>query len=159
MPPEIRPNPVDPRAGRVQYDPWIEQLAWLMDSSSGMGRWSIGLDGLMGLVPGIGDVAGAVISMLIVMRAVRAGVPRIAVARMVTNIAVDTILGSVPLAGDLFDFAYKSNMKNVRIYQESLRGGRAPNVRHWAFFAVLALALLALLAVPVAAVVMLLRAV
>ena len=65
---------------------------------------------MLGLVPGAGDIASSLISMLIVMRAVRAGVPRIAVARMVANIAFDTVVGSVPLAGDLFDFAYKSNL-------------------------------------------------
>ncbi len=129
-----------------------------MDSSIGIGPWSIGLDGLFGLVPGFGDLAGALISMLIVSRAVRAGVPRVAVARMVTNIAIDSLLGAVPLAGDLFDFAFKSNMKNVGIYQESLAAAPGANIRHWGFFAVLAIVLLAVLAVPVAVVVLLVRA-
>lgn len=130
-----------------------------MDSSIGIGRWSIGIDGLLGFVPGLGDLAGSLISMLIVGRAVRAGVPRVAVARMVSNIAIDSLLGAVPVLGDLFDFAFKANMKNVRIYQESLEGGRTTNARHWGFFAVLAAALLAVLAVPLAVFVLLLRAI
>lgn len=152
-----RRRPLRPPPG-VEYDPWIEHLAWLMDSSIGIGRWSIGLDGLLGLVPGLGDVAGSLISMAIVMRAVRAGVPRIAIARMVANIAIDTLVGAVPLAGDLFDFAYKANMKNLRIYRQSLEGGRASTARHWMFFAVLAVGLLAVLAVPIIVLVLLVRA-
>ena len=54
------------------------------------------------------------------MRAVHAIVPRIAIARMMANITIDTLIGSIPLFGDAFDFAYKANLKNLRIYEESL---------------------------------------
>jgi len=66
-------------------DPWIEHLAYLMDGAIPIGRWSFGLDPLLGLLPGVGDLIGALISMVIVMRAVQAGIPRIAVARMTAN--------------------------------------------------------------------------
>jgi hypothetical protein len=69
-----------------------------------------------------------------VLRAAQAGIPRIAIARMVTNIAIDTFVGSIPLFGDAFDFAYKSNLKNLRIYEDSLRRGRASRTSHWLFF-------------------------
>lgn len=151
-----RSPPSSPPPG-ASYDPWIEQLAWLMDSSIGVGRWSIGVDGLLGLVPGLGDLAGSLISLAIVMRAVRAGVPRIAIARMVTNIAIDSLLGSVPVIGDLFDFAYKPNIKNVAIYRQSLAAG-ARTARHWWFFAFLAAVLLALAAIPVVVLILLARA-
>ena len=108
-----------------------------MDGVIPIGRWSFGLDPLLGLIPGIGDLIGAMISMLIVVRAVQAGVPRIAVARMMTNIAIDTLIGSIPIAGDAFDFAYKSNLKNLRIYEQSLYAGHAETARHWGFFIVL----------------------
>ena len=128
-------------------DPWVEKLVWLMDSAIPVGRWSIGLDGFLGLIPGFGDVVGALISMLIVMRAVQSGIPRIAVARMVTNIAVDTLVGSIPLFGDAFDFAYKANQMNLRIYRQALvEGPESTTIRHWAFFI---LALLAIAAVIV----------
>jgi hypothetical protein len=128
-------------------DPWVEKLVWLMDGAIPIGRWSVGLDGFLGLIPGFGDVVGALISMLIVMRAVQSGIPRVAVARMVTNIAADTLIGSIPLFGDAFDFAYKANVKNLRIYQEALvDDSRATTVRHWGFFI---LALLAIAAVVV----------
>jgi len=131
-------------------DPFAEKLAWLMDGMISVGPWSIGLDGLIGLVPGFGDVLGALISMLIVVRAAQAGVPRIALARMVTNIAIDTFVGSIPVFGDAFDFAYKSNFKNLRIYEDALRRGRRSTARHWGFFILLLIGLGVVMAVFVA---------
>ena len=129
-----------------------------MDGVIPIGRWSFGLDPLLGLIPGIGDLIGAIISMLIVVRAVQAGVPRIAVARMMTNIAIDTLIGSIPIAGDAFDFAYKSNLKNLRIYEEALYDGGAAKARHGAFFFALFLALGAIVAAVALGVVALVRA-
>jgi hypothetical protein len=127
-------------------DPLIVHLAYLMDGVIPIGRWSFGIDPLLGLIPGIGDLIGALISMVIVMRAVQAGIPRIAVARMMANITVDTLVGSIPLLGDAFDFAYKSNLKNLRIYEECLMDRRAATVRNWGFFIVLALVAVAAVA-------------
>ncbi len=115
-------------------DRWIGYLAYLMDGAIPIGPWNIGLDPLLGLVPGIGDVIGALISMVIVARAVQAGVPRVAVARMMANIAIDTLVGSIPIFGDAFDFAYKSNLMNLRIYEESLYYPKRGTARHWGFF-------------------------
>jgi hypothetical protein len=124
------------RAGErlPQRDKWMQHLAYMMDGAIQIGPWSVGLDPLIGLVPGFGDLIGAMISMLIVARAVQAGIPRVAIARMVTNIAMDTLVGSIPIFGDAFDFAYKSNLKNVRIYEEALYEGRGATARHWGFF-------------------------
>ena len=72
---------------------------------------------------------GALIGMLIVMRAVQAGIPRVAIARMMTNIAIDTFVGSIPIFGDAFDFVYKSNIKNLRIYEDALQRGAAAPTR------------------------------
>jgi len=114
-----------------------------MDGAIPIGRWSIGLDPLIGMIPGIGDLIGALISMVIVARAVQAGIPRVAVARMLANIAVDTLVGTIPLFGDAFDFAFKSNLKNLKIYEESLLDRRASAVRHWWFFGMLFLVIAA----------------
>src|SRR5688572_23812153 len=98
---------------------WLEKLAWLMDSSIPLGsRWSIGLDGLLGLIPGIGDLAGSFLSTFIVIAAAQAGLPRTAVARMIVNVAVDTVLGAIPFLGDIFDFTFKANAKNIKIFRE-----------------------------------------
>src|SRR6187455_3619620 len=76
---------------------WVENLAWLMDRSIPIGkRWSIGLDGIVGLFPGVGDLVGSFVSALIVASATQAGLPRAAIARMVANVAVDTVLGGIP---------------------------------------------------------------
>jgi Domain of unknown function (DUF4112) len=140
-------------------DKWMQHLAYLMDGAIRIGPWTVGLDPLIGLIPGIGDLIGALISMLIVGRAVQAGIPRIAIARMVTNIAIDTFVGSIPLFGDAFDFGYKSNLKNLRIYEQSLLAGRADTARHWAFFAALFLAIALAGAGLVYAIVVLVRAI
>jgi len=105
-----------------------------MDGAIPIGRWSIGIDPLLGLIPGIGDLIGAMISMLIVIRAVQAGIPRIAVARMMTNIAIDSLVGAIPVLGDAFDFAFRANLKNLRIYEQSLYAQPAGAARHWGFF-------------------------
>jgi hypothetical protein len=139
-----------------RVDPWIEKLAWMMDNSIPIGRWSVGLDGLLGLIPGFGDFLGAVVSALIVSRAVMAGLPRVTIARMIGNVAMDSFLGSIPFVGDLFDFAYKSNAKNVKIYRESLHGNREP-VKDWLFVVITLVALLALIVVPIVAAAFLLR--
>ena len=138
-------------------DPLMEQLAYLMDGIIPIGPWTIGIDPLLGLLPGVGDLIGAAISMAIVFRAVQAGIPRIAVARMMANIAFDTLIGAIPVVGDAFDFAYKSNLKNLRIYDEAVFNRRAAEVRHWGFFAVLLLIALAVLAAATVGVVSILR--
>ncbi len=127
-------------------DRWIAHLAYLMDGSIPIGRWTIGLDPLLGLLPGLGDLLGALISMAIVARAVAAGTPRIAIARMVTNIAIDTFVGSIPVFGDAFDFAYKSNLKNLRIYEDALYAPGGGTARHWAFLTTLFLGIAAVFA-------------
>jgi len=141
-----RPEVLEPEVLAAR-DPFAVKLAHLMDDAIRIGPYSIGLDGLLGLVPGFGDIAGALIAMLIVMRAAQAGIPRVAIARMVTNIAIDTFVGSIPLFGDAFDFAYKSNLKNLRIYEDSLRRGRASRTSHWLFFLGLFVAIAAVIGI------------
>ena len=80
----------------------------------------VGLDGLFGLIPGIGDTAMLVASAYIVIEAGRAGVRRRVLARMVANIVIDYVIGLVPLVGDLFDFAWKANLRNIRLMAEDL---------------------------------------
>lgn len=94
-------------------------LARVLDSAVGIPgtRFRIGLDPLLGLLPGGGDLAGAVLSSYIVLLAARRGVPRAVVWRMVANVAFDSLLGTVPVLGDLFDAAYKSNARNVDLLE------------------------------------------
>src|SRR5437870_5488978 len=110
------PNP-QRSCGRVQLlvtdDPDLRRasaLARILDTAVGIPgtKIRIGLDPVLGLVPGAGDVASAMLSAYIVLIAANKGTPRPVIWRMLGNIAVDTALGSVPVLGDLFDVAYKS---------------------------------------------------
>jgi len=81
----------------------------------------IGLDPVVGLVPGVGDAATTVASVYIVVEAARLGVPRETLARMVLTLAVDAVVGSVPLVGDAFDAVWKANDRNVALLERRLQ--------------------------------------
>jgi hypothetical protein len=111
----------------------VRVLATLLDNSISIPGtpWKIGFDPIVGLIPGIGDVIGAVLSGYIVLEAVRLEVPSFTLARMLVNIGIDTILGAVPGIGDVFDAAWKSNMMNVALLDRHLDAtGNAPPKRH-----------------------------
>lgn len=74
-----------------------------------------GIDPLVGLIPGLGDLLGGAASVYIILEAARAGAPASVLVRMALNVGIDTIVGEVPLLGDLFDFAWKSNRRNVAL--------------------------------------------
>jgi hypothetical protein len=78
-------------------------------------RWRIGVDGLLGLLPGIGDSLGAVLSTYIIFEAARLGCPKRTLLRMFGNVAVETAVGAIPIIGDLFDIAWKANVKNIAL--------------------------------------------
>ena len=128
-------------------DPFLEWLAWLMDESIAIGPWKFGLDGVVGLIPGVGDMAGAAVSAVIILGAARRGIARSAVIRMVINVATDAFVGFLPVVGDIFDFAYKSNMRNMQIYREAMTGERRA-VRDWAFIGFVALVLFVIFLLP-----------
>jgi hypothetical protein len=77
----------------------------------------IGLDALLGLIPGGGDVAGGLFSGLIILQAARAGAPTAVLGRMLGNLLVDVVLGAVPILGDVFDVAWRANTRNVRLLE------------------------------------------
>jgi uncharacterized protein DUF4112 len=81
-------------------------------------RIGFGLDALVGLVPGVGDLVGAAMSGYILYVAAQGGVPLSVIGRMLANVAADTLLGSVPVIGDLFDVAWKSNRRNVDLLEQ-----------------------------------------
>ncbi len=83
-------------------------------------RFRFGLDALIGLVPGLGDAASALFSGYIVLQASRLGAPKSVVSRMLVNVGIDTVVGWVPLLGDLFDVAWKSNVRNMALLEQHL---------------------------------------
>ena len=86
-------------------------------------RIRFGLDPILGLIPGLGDVAGAVLSGYLVVLAGRAGASRTTIVRMLANVAIDTVGGSLPILGDAFDVAFKSNSRNLVLLERTLGAG------------------------------------
>ena len=84
----------------------------------------IGLDGLLGLIPGVGDAAGALLSTYILYEAIRLGAPKTVLLRMVANIGIDTVVGAIPVVGDIFDIVWKANKKNAALLQAYLASQR-----------------------------------
>ncbi|HET6744412.1 MAG TPA: DUF4112 domain-containing protein [Candidatus Limnocylindria bacterium] len=114
-----------------------ELLAWLLDNSipiPGTGR-RIGLDAVIGFVPGLGDVLSGGIGLLVVLRGVQRGLPTIVVARMLANVGLDFVVGSIPVIGDAFDLWYKSNSRNVALLRRYSERPGASTAAQWAFFA------------------------
>ena len=86
--------------------------------------YRVGLDGLLGMIPGVGDAAGALLSAYILYEAIRLGAPKTVLLRMVANIGIDTVLGAIPVAGDIFDIAWKANKKNAALLHAYLASQR-----------------------------------
>lgn len=95
---------------------FIERLSWLLDESITLPNgYKIGLDGFIGLIPGIGDFIGGVLASVIIYKAKQLGVPKMVLGRMIINMMIDTVFGAVPVIGDLFDFVWKANKRNVAL--------------------------------------------
>ena len=116
-------------------------LTRLLDSAARIPGTNIrfGADAVIGLLPGLGDIGGAALAGYLVILAQRLGVPRAVVLRMLANVAVDTIAGSVPVIGDLFDVAYKSNTRNLALLERAIeRPTDAPRTNRLVVVATLA---------------------
>lgn len=105
--------------GRVER---LHALARVLDTAFVVPGTSFrfGLDALIGLIPGVGDLVGAGLSGYILFEAARLGAPKSVLLRMGWNIAVETVVGAVPFLGDLFDAAYKANKRNMRLLDRHL---------------------------------------
>jgi hypothetical protein len=99
----------------------VRNLARLLDTSIPLpGGFRVGWDAVLGLIPGLGDGAGALFSAYIVLQAVRLGASREVLVRMLGNVALEAAMGAVPLLGDVFDAAFKANVRNVRLLEGHL---------------------------------------
>src|SRR5690554_6634427 len=93
----------------------LRRLAKLMDARFTIAGVPVGLDSIIGLVPGIGDTVTAAIALYPIYLAHRNGVRRSVLARMAGNVAIDWLVGAVPILGDIFDVAYKANLRNLKL--------------------------------------------
>jgi len=160
--PQIEPEILPPRRVPVKglTDEQLDHLAGVLDDLFQIPGTKIrfGLDPIVGLVPGLGDLISGLLSFLIVFAAWQRGLPRVTIMRMVANIGIDTVAGSIPIVGDLFDMMWKSNRMNYNIlarYRGGMRKGLV--ARDWLFFLLLLVCAAALVVLPIVVVVALLH--
>ncbi len=127
----------------------VELIAWLLDNSipiPGTGR-RVGLDGVIGLVPGVGDLLSAGVSLLVVVRAAQFQLPRVVLARMLANVALDLVVGAIPVLGDAFDLWFKASTRNLDLMRRYLAAPESSTRDQWLFFAGILLAMAAVVVV------------
>ncbi len=102
----------------------LDRLSRLLDIAFVVPGTNIrfGVDAILGLVPVVGDWAGVALSSIIVIEAARVGVPKPLLARMIGNVVIEGVLGSVPIAGDVFDVFWRANRRNLALLREHLKG-------------------------------------
>jgi hypothetical protein len=117
----------------------LRQLARLLDKAVVIPgtKLGIGLDPILGLLPGGGDFLGIMFSAYIVLEAARLGASKTTLSRMVSNIVIDSIVGTVPVVGDLFDFAWTANTKNITLLEAHLQSPRQNQAADKVFVALL----------------------
>jgi Domain of unknown function (DUF4112) len=116
-----------------------------------------GLDALIGWVPGIGDAMAGIASFLIVFAAWRRGVQSITLVRMIANVLLETTIGAIPVAGDIFHIFWKANRRNYRLLIREREQPGSHTRRDWIFLAILLSTLIAAAAIPIALLILLLR--
>jgi hypothetical protein len=105
---------------------WVERIAHLMDSQFQLPgtRFRFGLDPLLGLLPIVGDLSTTAVSLALLLTMLRHGASGAVVVRMALNIFIDTVVGGIPILGNVFDFAYKSNERNVALLRRHYAEGQ-----------------------------------
>ena len=132
----------------IEVDKSVERLSWLMDDLFRVPvlGWRFGLDAIFGLVPALGDTSTSLVSFYILASAVRYRVPKITLLRMGLNIAIDYLVGSLPVVGDLFDAWWKSNHMNVDLLKKRAQVSAAEankgRASDWLFVGVIILGLI-----------------
>lgn len=137
-------------ARSVEVEQGLERLSWLMDDLFRIPilGWRVGLDPLVGLIPGVGDTATTLASLYILTSAVRYRVPKVTLLRMGLNLAIDYAVGALPLVGDLFDAWWKSNQRNIDLLRQratvSASEAREGEISDWLFVGLIILLLVGL---------------
>jgi hypothetical protein len=113
----------------------LRSAARLLDSAVRVPgtTYRIGLDPILGLIPGLGDLVSPLFALAIVWQARSFGVPRIVLLRMIVNVAIDALVGTIPFLGDIFDFGWKANSMNLALLEQHAAGARAATTGDWLF--------------------------
>lgn len=159
--PEVLP-PLRPRwtgSSRWLGDDNLDLLAHLLDDWFRIPGTAIrvGLDGLIGLIPGFGDVAAGLASLILIFAAWLRGVPYVTLARMAVNVGMEVLVGSIPFAGDVFVVAWKANRRNYKLMTRHIVEPRRHTWKDWLFLAALTLGLWSVFLLPLLVIVLLLR--
>jgi hypothetical protein len=128
----------------------IRRLSRVLDSAvvvPGTGV-KFGLDPILGLFPGLGDLVSPLFTIGVVWQARDLGLPRVVQLRMIFNVAIDTLVGMVPLAGDLFDFVWRSNEKNLALLERYAQEEHPASPTDWAFVVGMIVLLLVIAVAP-----------
>ncbi len=123
----VKPQPMtaglplgtDPHSVRRRVEA-LENLLEGLFEVPGLGGRKVGLDAIVGLIPVAGDIVTAAMGVYMVWEARNIGMPRWQLWRMVGNVGIDSLVGAVPIIGDLFDFAFRSNTRNLKIIRKHL---------------------------------------
>ena len=148
--PEIL-RPRSKAAGALFDDANLDGLSHLLDDFIRIPGTPIrfGLDGIVGFIPGIGDILGGLASTILIVAAWSRGVPKVVVARMVLNVAIETVAGSLPVVGNLFDIGWRANRRNYALLTRATGTSEKHQVGDWLFIVGVCVLLVALIAVPV----------
>jgi hypothetical protein len=120
-------------------------------------RITFGLDPIIGLIPGIGDLSSPIFSLFIIWHAAKLRVPRVVIARMVLNALIDGLVGAIPVVGDLFDFAWKASAWNLALLERHAMPGTPARRSDWIFVALCVGVVVVVALIPLVLAVWLLR--
>lgn len=153
--------PPEEKKRRAGLEPLFQWLALIMDEFLRLPgtRFRFGLDPIIGLIPGLGDTASALVSAFSLIYAARCGIPRITLARMALNILINEIVGIIPGVGDAFSFWFKSNVRNRDLLQQHLGTPRSKTARKsdWVFVVAVLVVLALVVGLGIAVSILLLR--
>ncbi len=143
-------SPRSKRGGKAFDDENLDLLSHILDDFIKIPGTSIrfGLDGIVGFIPGIGDLIGGIASCIFIIAAWVRGVSYVTVTRMVANVAIEVLVGSVPVLGSMFDIAWRANRRNYALLTGSVYEPRKHTIQSWFFLGGLCIVLAALVLIP-----------
>jgi hypothetical protein len=136
--------------GKAEGQELARILAWVLDDLIPIPgtKYRVGLDPIIGLIPGLGDTSASAIGTILLLQAFRQGVSKVVIARMAANILINSVIGVIPGVGDFFSAAFKSNRRNFELLQRHATGSRRATTGDWVFLiALLSLVLAGVLGV------------
>jgi hypothetical protein len=113
----------------------LDQIAWFLDNAFKVPgiNWRFGAEALIGLIPGAGDLISGAVGLMLLFRAFQFKLPKIVILRMIVNTLLDITIGAIPFLGDIFDFIFKANSRNMAMFRQYAEQPAQSTTRHWIF--------------------------